>query len=348
MICPTNVVLPEVFNIPMFSVFFFIREELMQGLHKAGMPFLKSLEEAHLIQLIDLLILEKKWIRENTSSTFPFTLSIPSASTPSATSQENLPQSIADPDKLSIKKPPSKRKMLSDCRKLVKEMLDEHPEGFQMGNFKPRFESKFGYVLKNKKLGYPKLVSLLQIIPGTSIDLSGNKVYKYDEKEKKIEADNIGEVVTDSNEEDSGFDELGPVSKEMDVGYHEPSLSDEEFSDESETEVSADFNRETRKDQSSLIKILDTFSSMKKRDPLTKEPSGHDGIVDCSRRHENNKSELWLGDNVRNTRSLRSQKGLYKFVADEVEDDKGKIVDSILGTLKKNGGSSVMVEGKGI
>jgi OST-HTH/LOTUS domain len=320
----------------------------MQGLKKAQMTSLESLEEVHLLQLIDLLISEKKWIQENKSNTFPFTLFIPSASTPSATNQKILLQIRTDPDQLSIKNPPSKKKVLSDCRKLVKEMLDEQPEGFEMSLFKPNFEKKFGYRLENKKIGYPRFVSLLQTIPGIRIDPISNKVSKYDRKEKKIEADNIGEFETDNNKEDSVFDELGPVSKEMDVGYQEPSLSDEEFSDQSETEVSADFDRETRKDQSSLIKILDSFVSAKEKDTMRKAPFGHYGIVDCSRRHESNKNDLSLGDNVKNTSSLRSQKGIYKFVADEVEDDKDKIVDSILGALKKNGDSGVMVEGKGI
>jgi hypothetical protein len=204
-------------------------------------------------------------------------------------------------------------------------MLDEQPEGFEMCIFKPRFEENFGYILEYKKIGYPKLVHLLQTLPGVRIDPVSNKVFKYDRKEKKTEADNIGQVVMDNNEEDSVFDELGPVSKEMDVGYHEPSLSDEEFSDQSETEVSADFDRESRKDQSPLIKKFDSFDSTKEKDAMRKEHLGHDGIVDCPRRHECNKSKLWLGGNIRNTRSLRSQKVPYKFVVDEVEDDKIKL-----------------------
>jgi OST-HTH Associated domain len=88
-ICPANEVLSEAFKILIFIYFFlFIREELMHGLKKAGVISLESLEETHLLQLIDLLISEKKWIQENTSGTFPFTLSIPSASTPSATNQK--------------------------------------------------------------------------------------------------------------------------------------------------------------------------------------------------------------------------------------------------------------------
>lgn len=316
----------------------------MQGLHNARMLSLKSLEEAHIIQLIDLLISEKKWIQENTSSTFPFTLSIPSDSTPSTTSQENLPQCVTNPDQLSIKKPPPKKIMLSDFRKVVKELLDEQPEGFQIGYIKPRFESKFGYMLEYRKLGYRKLVSLLQTIPDIKI-VGKNKICKFDKEKKKIEADNIGNDVVDSNEEDSVFDELGPISELI---THEPSLSGEEFSDEPETKASTDFNGETTKEQSSLTEIVDTFASTKDEDAMSKEPLGIDGIVDCARRHDINKSELWLGDSVRKPRPLRSQKGQYKFVADEVEDEKDKIVNSILGTLKKNGDSNIMGGGKGI
>lgn len=316
----------------------------MQGLHNARMLSLKSLEEAHIIQLIDLLISEKKWIQENTSSTFPFTLSIPSDSTSSTTSQENLPQCVTNPDQLSIKKLPPKKIMLSDFRKVVKELLDEQPEGFQIGYIKPTFESKFGYMLEYRKLGYRKLVSLLQTIPDIKI-VGKNKVCKFDKEKKKIEADNIGNDVVDSNEEDSVFDELGPISVLM---THEPSLSGEEFSDEPETKASTDFNGETTKEQSSLTEIVDTFASTKDEDAMSKEPLGIDEIVDCARRHDINKSELWLGDSVRKPRPLRSQKGQYKFVADEVEDEKEKIVNSILGTLKKNGHSNIMGGGKGI
>ncbi|KAG5254210.1 NYN domain-containing protein/OST-HTH domain-containing [Salix suchowensis] len=51
------------------------REQLTQNLHKEGPLVLRSLSESDVLQLVDMLISEKKWIEECPSEAFPFKLS---------------------------------------------------------------------------------------------------------------------------------------------------------------------------------------------------------------------------------------------------------------------------------
>ncbi|KAG8088934.1 hypothetical protein GUJ93_ZPchr0011g27634 [Zizania palustris] len=53
------------------------REELAHGLHKQGCWDVTGLDGKHIHQLVDLLISEKKWIKESSSQMFPFLLTLP-------------------------------------------------------------------------------------------------------------------------------------------------------------------------------------------------------------------------------------------------------------------------------
>lgn len=71
----------------------------------------------------------------------------------------------------SNKKPSSdKSKLEADCKNLVAEILQEHPEEFNIHSFKLLFYKRYGYELDHLKLGHSTLKSLLQkIMPGVKI-----------------------------------------------------------------------------------------------------------------------------------------------------------------------------------
>ncbi|KAI4345138.1 hypothetical protein L6164_012293 [Bauhinia variegata] len=176
------------------------REDMARNLQKNGPLSLGSLSENNLLQLVDLLISEKKWLEECPSQTLPFKLAQPVGRSSmlgqshganglrsiflSSTSQANS-QKLSDVEKRSQTIPhtgvlPSanKRKhtersrgdVLADCQKLVNEILRKHPEGFNMGTFRKLFLQRYGYSLDIHKLGHQKLVSLLQTMPGVKIE----------------------------------------------------------------------------------------------------------------------------------------------------------------------------------
>ncbi|XP_019417454.1 PREDICTED: uncharacterized protein LOC109328441 isoform X4 [Lupinus angustifolius] len=64
----------------------------------------------------------------------------------------------------------SRDDILSDCQKLVTDVLREHPEGYNIGCFRKLFVQRYGYHLDVQKLGYKKLASLLQIMPGARLE----------------------------------------------------------------------------------------------------------------------------------------------------------------------------------
>lgn len=54
-----------------------IREDMAYKLLKDGPPVLRSLTEEDILQLVELLISEKKWLEENPSQIFPFRVTKP-------------------------------------------------------------------------------------------------------------------------------------------------------------------------------------------------------------------------------------------------------------------------------
>ncbi|XP_022750985.1 uncharacterized protein LOC111299799 isoform X2 [Durio zibethinus] len=178
------------------------REEMAENLLKEGPLALRSLSNADLLELVDLLISNKKWIEECPSQTSPFRITRAVEKSPGldhshavnglrsifmrTPSQANLQPKHEGEKKLQniphsrisstiINKKSSDRsrcEILADCQKLVKEILKEHPEGYNMCTFRQLFLERYGYPLDTQKLGYKKLASLLKIIPGIKIESS--------------------------------------------------------------------------------------------------------------------------------------------------------------------------------
>ncbi|XP_068662490.1 uncharacterized protein [Aristolochia californica] len=288
------------------------RDQLAQELQKEGPLILKPLNPHCLSRLIDMLIIEKKWVEEYSSLFFPFKLVLPSkrkCTTPNMSNglssifssklsnsslggnligkppqnlielkswlnknqhgaavikvedvniqfesefnkkldcvfygfatTENLLEACSPKtsgvDK-NIKKPfdRSRQQIISDCRQLLEEIFKKCPQPvtLKLGSFKPLFYERYGYVLDYQMAGYPKLVSLLQTIPGVKVENNviypDIKVTKTDSKGELLhsvlestsqngsEASYMSRRINDVNvstDTESVWEELGPVSK---------------------------------------------------------------------------------------------------------------------------------------
>ncbi|KAL0448483.1 UNVERIFIED_CONTAM: hypothetical protein Slati_1404700 [Sesamum latifolium] len=294
------------------------REHLVQNLRKQGPPVLSSLPEGDILHLVDLLISDKKWVEVDDSRTFPFRLTRlagkhPHHNPPLSSNglshifsgrQPNLQESgerkHQNPPHAGVQPPIAHRgpsakprsEILADCQKLVDHIVKEYPEGYNMGSFRKLFLEKHGYALDLQKLGYEKLVNLLQIMPGARIE---SNLIVPASAFKNLDPQNIGLPIEESkvtpaidsrseslvssttdDDSDSSWDELGPLDKE-----DEFSDSEEETSSKSETEIKSRLKAE----ESSLLQILDSWYSSKgadsKKDESTKQPvDGKDKLVD--------------------------------------------------------------------
>ncbi|KAJ0266015.1 hypothetical protein HA466_0000840 [Hirschfeldia incana] len=250
------------------------REMIAKNLQREGPSCLKQLNESSMLQLVTLLISDKKWIEENPSSSPPFSIIKTSSSTTSHGHASNgLCLIFADCGKPQdggekrIKNVAHagvsvgyKTNALADCQKLIKKMTEKSPEGYSLIPFRKDFLEEYGYHLAVEKLGYKNLQSLIQVMPGVKISsgyvfpsTSGNKSTKEDES-------------------DSSFEELGPVSEATTSNHqtmtrklsvYEPSLSEDE---DSGSGSERDIPRKKKKDvmtendkDSSLLQILDSY-----------------------------------------------------------------------------------------
>ncbi|KAK8717254.1 hypothetical protein V6N13_044529 [Hibiscus sabdariffa] len=173
------------------------REEMVGNLRKRGPLALRSLSNTDLLQLVNLLISDKKWIEECPSQTHPFKISEAVDKSPnlghslaanglrsSNPSDANLQPKHEEEKELQDvshsgvssslvnekSSDCSRNDILADCEKLVKEILKEHPQGYNISNFKNLFLVRYGYSLDIQRLGYQKLSSLLEIMPGVRIE----------------------------------------------------------------------------------------------------------------------------------------------------------------------------------
>lgn len=392
------------------------REEMAQNLQKEGPVSLRSLCESDLLHLVDLLISEMKWVVECPSQTSPFKLTWPigkSAMTQSHGSNglssiflSTTSQSPEHDGELKCQKilrtgvsPPvinkktsvrSRSDILADCQKLVIEVLKEHPEGYNMGSFRKLFLERYGYHLDLQKLGYQKLVSLLQVMPGVKVESTyifpSGKASNRSSLEigaHEGQENNASHLVTSSDSElsdaakkdddfDSPWEELGPVSNASSTGNemesvlmkkaieqtekpkypdYEPSVSDDDLSD-SEGEASTLTGPEGQvkrmnDEDSSLLQILDSWYSDKEGDNKKNKSENVDGMVDCSTNAlkpsgssavETN-SETYPGKHLR---KQQKPQRTYSFVSDPVDANKDKLIDGILGCLKKSGESRMV------
>ncbi|KAF7843262.1 endonuclease or glycosyl hydrolase [Senna tora] len=280
------------------------RKDMMQHFRKFGPIILKSLSEDDLLQLVDLLISEKKWLEEKPSETFPFRLVAPDGKSSgglshganglrsiflSRTKQGNLQKSSeGDLNKkcqsishTGVSSPATNGKehtersrtdILADTKKLVSEILKAHSEGFNICTIPKLFLDRYGYPLDFRKLGYPKLASLLQTLPGVKIESgriipTDHAIWASNPETTLLNTQEINSSdavfysdseLSDSypkdDSKDSPWEELGPVSVvnynqrdleskvrakavEMETSVHpdyEPSLSDDGSSESEE------------------------------------------------------------------------------------------------------------------
>ncbi|TVU50984.1 hypothetical protein EJB05_02383, partial [Eragrostis curvula] len=329
------------------------REELVHGLRqKLGCWPVRGLVEKDLHQLVNLLVSEKKWIEETPSRRFPFRVTLPHKRTcvPSNSSKDTGLSSIFSNVKplqqgkyvagnSKTNRPLDREEILSDCHKLLKELLSQYEYGFNISIFKNRFAQKHGYELDHQKLGYPDIESLLQIMPDARVKFprvlpaeSGNG----QGSSKGIGNQNNGDL----------WEELGPVSSattettagsDKEMCYLPPTPSDDEFSD---NDNPADRHPRRDAEQSSLLQIIDSWNSSKDGGSR-KKPEDIDGLVDCSRTRSGNIDNLTSG-NANAQRPTRQSRKQYFFVSDSEEDqEKDKLVESVLGSLQKARGSGL-------
>lgn len=205
-----------------------------------------------------------------------------------------------------------------------------------------------------------KLSDLEVIDPSVSKNNVGGKKTNYDS--------NLSDASRASDNLDSPWEELGPVAhtnpkrKEMEgssrkvkeINHNYETLSDDDFSDSDDESLSSTGSEGHGKprvngEDSSLIQILDSWhrskekenSSSKEDDTRRVASENVDGMGDCSRKgmmsssssQVSIQSDVHVGSYGQKPRPSKS----YSFVSDEVEDGKDKLIDGILGSLKKSG-----------
>ena len=394
---------------------------MAQNLRKGGPLVLGSLMGTDLLHLVDLLISDKKWVEENPTQTSPFKVIQPVGKRSSSgqphfsnglssiflgtQSQSNLRRQLENDGEerdqslphtgvsqpvIENKTPDrSRREILAHCQKLVDEILKEYPEGFNMGSFRKLFLERYDYPLDVQKLGYQRLSSLLQIMPGMNIE-SGYIVPSWTASKGSLSEssdsngqENIdsGEVadsyckLSDTSRKEDGLDsileELGPVvdtncnrnemkselsrkKKEERVRQvhldYERCTSDDDDDDFSETEgeeasLSPGIDRQEErpkinKEDSSLIRILDSWYSSKEENKK-RDVVGHvDGMTDCSGHDlKSSSSGFSTEDDTPPVTCRKKQRPVktYSFVSDHGNNNHDKLIDGILGSLKKSG-----------
>lgn len=314
------------------------------GLQKLGCWPLKGLLDTDLHQLVNLLVSEKKWIEEAPSRRFPFRVTLPHERTcvPSNSSKHDGLSSIFSNVKplqqckyasgnSKTNRPLNREEILSDCHKLLKELLSQYEYGFNISIFKHRFVKKHGYELDHQKLGYADLESLLQIMPDARVKFP--RVLPAEGGSKGNGNQNGGDI----------WEELGPVSAttkttagtDREMCYCPPTPSDDEFSD---NDCPADKQPRRDAEQSSLLQIIDSWNSSK--DGCSREKTEDiDGLVDCSRGRPGSVDNVTSGNAQRSASLSRKQ---YFFVSDSEENqEKDKLVESVLGSLQKARGSKL-------
>ncbi|KAG8478678.1 hypothetical protein CXB51_028512 [Gossypium anomalum] len=281
---------------------------------------------------------------------------------------QNIPHSGVSsiiPDENSSDR--SRFQVLSDCQNLVKDILKEHPEGHNVANFRKLFLERYGYPLDIQRLGYKKLVSVLKNVPGIKIESTyilpasmvpddfGPETAAGNIRENASRA--LGELPDDATTKgdalDTTWDELGPKRiairiREQRMGtkatYPDyPSLSDDEFSDSEREISSAERSGLQQKpgvdeEDSSLLQILDSWYSSKEGKDKTDNSANSEGLVDCSEYDvkpsgaagESMKTENCLEDYGKKQRMQKK----YSFVADPVGNDRDKLINVILGSLR--------------
>ncbi|CAN0877442.1 Meiosis regulator and mRNA stability factor 1 [Linum grandiflorum] len=119
------------------------REQMATNLQNEGPLVLKSLKESDLLQLVDILISEKKWVDECPSEASPFkvTLSVDNAAPNGPRSSFLKEPLLPASDLKSFER--SRSEILIDCRILAQEIVKEFPDGYNIGTFRKEFFHSF-------------------------------------------------------------------------------------------------------------------------------------------------------------------------------------------------------------
>ncbi|XP_068659773.1 uncharacterized protein [Aristolochia californica] len=285
-----------------------------------------------------------------------------------------------------------KQRLLSDCQKLLKDILKKYPQGFSMYSFKQLFHERYGYHLHYQKLGFPKLVSLIQSMPGVNVE--NNIIYSAAnalkphpteiltvQESRSMKGSNVYEVAGSSGKSgvldqpvDSGScqevhyaSKIGKPEQGTDseyegtcnqmenelVEYNEESLFPEEKVSHLEVDdpilgKPGEKNHEFQKD-SSLLEILDSKQSRKdgKENGNKSQSESLDGFVDCSSRNWKQMDSCNVdseNDPSLTNHRLKVKPGkTYSFVLNSSSDDKEKLIESLLGSLKKGEASKIQI-----
>lgn len=382
------------------------RAQMAENLGKQGPQSLRSFSEADLLHLVNLVILDKKWIEESPSQAFPFKV-IPSEDEPSFSSPSG---SVHNSNELGsvmfqklkelhrhrrIQSSPhagspypiaerniSKNQIVLDCQKLISELLKEYPEGYNLGNFRKMFFEKYGYPLDLHRVGYEKLATFLQTMPGVTV-VSTYLFPSQNQRSQNLEAaesfsqeSEFGDTEANSESEqsdgsrkkdddlDSPWEELGPLSNsgpknrvtqsgpsrkmkgetQKKIQNEYESLSDDDFSD-TEEETSSHITSESKKKSptseadSSLLQILDSWYKTKDDD---NKPSGSEDtcVVAAAAAADSCQSSSFESTIKKETPSRTTGRKhrhsrSYSFVTEDPVDNKDRLIDGILGSLKK-------------
>uniref|UniRef100_A0A5B7B662 HTH OST-type domain-containing protein n=1 Tax=Davidia involucrata TaxID=16924 RepID=A0A5B7B662_DAVIN len=392
------------------------RKQMGQHLQKQGPLVLSSLNESDLLHLVDLLISEKKWVVECPSQTYPFKVILPAGKSSTFSNHcssnglrsiflnkpmpQRLPEHSGEKRHQNVtftgisppvisKKPSGKTrsKILADCQKLVHDIVKEYPEGFNIGLFRKLFLERYGYSLDVQELGYQKLATFLQIMPGVKIEstymipsgkFSKNSIVEVadpnvQENNTSVRVANSDSELSDSSRRDDDLDspweELGPVANtspkgnEIELGlsrklkqtggqmHHDyETLSDDYISDsEEETSSSAGSvgqgKPRVNEADGSLLQILDSWYSSKEENNRWDGSQNVDGMVDCSQNviKPSGSSGIGIKTETPEVNYERKPKPFksYSFVSDQPGNKEHKLIDGILGSLKKSGESRV-------
>lgn len=306
---------------------------MVQNLQQLGPSILQTFSEQRILHVVNLLISEKKWLLENPSRTFPFRIVGParsSSSSKTSTSKGSTNNNNSDgqKDDTGTKISPKNRsQVLRDCQKLVNEVVKEHPDGFKISSFKKLFLEKYGYNLEVQQLGYQKLATLLQIMPG--VKLESNHIVPYGDR---FRSKNAGSSRKE-DDNDTQWDELGPIEQTKTKKDDFETVSDNDLSDsDSESSPTGSQNQTTsRKEESSLLQILDSWYSNKEDTSSRITSDGSDPNIDTS----NNIKPSAYDDAEKHKPSKR-----YSFVDDKSANGNENLINGILGSLKKSGNGS--------
>nr|XP_043623220.1 uncharacterized protein LOC122595007 [Erigeron canadensis] len=293
------------------------RHEMVQNFQQFGPSQLRSLSVSHALHLVDLLISEKKWLVETPSQTFPFR---PSSKISISKRSDSKPQGVKGQiggSMLPITSkvaPKNRSQILNHCQKLVNQVVKENPDGFKISSFKKLFLEKYGYNLEVQQLGYPKLASLIQIMPG--VKLESNCIFPSGEHSRNLRSD---------NDNDTLWEELGPVAQMESIKEDDfETVSDNDLSDSEDENSPTRFQmHSSRKEQeSSLLQILDTWYG-KNQDSDNKITS-----------YESAEKIDFLNNNKYEQKQKHAKS--YSFVKEKSGDDQNGVINGILGSLKKS------------